>query len=81
MDNAYEDKSEKEEVVEVGDGEKVKIGESKHIHCMAFNITISIYTRLWTRKWFYQCAHLIFWFCHPNIISKVLDDIVHTTVL
>ena len=47
MDNAYEDKSEKEEVVEVGDGEKVKIGESKHIHCMAFNINISIYTRLY----------------------------------
>ena len=45
LDNAYEDKSEKEEVVEVGDGEKVKIGESKHIQCMAFNITISIYTR------------------------------------
>ena len=52
MDNAYEDKSEKEEVVEVGDGEKVKIVESKHIHCMAFSINISryismsIYTRL-----------------------------------
>ena len=77
MDNA--DKSEKEEVFEVGDGEKVKIGESKHIQCMAFHKTISTYTRF--EKWFLSMCSSFFWFCHSNTMKEVIDDIVYTTVL